>query len=396
MLPFSEYTTNENTGKFRLNASSLFLTYARCNVDKNVLLDAMNTFFKKYNPIFCVVSHELHEDGGDHLHAVICLGKEMNITVASFLQGLLPGFHPNIQKCKSKRNCVLYVLKDGDYVYSGDFSPLDYDALVKGKKSTQSSLICELINKKNASLNDIIDEYPGFSLLHMGHIKTMIAYRETRKIHANLLPWKKLEVFNYHNDKDKLIIEWLNSSIKVDRPPRSKQLWIFGETALGKSSIYDNLLKHLHCIFPSNDPKYWDGMDNDADIIIFDEYHACKTIGLMNSLCEGRQMTMCMKNGSLIKTRNIPVLILSNYSPEEAYKNSLFEKNWLPFLQRFQVIDLAGKRIDPFGFYHSVVETVIEPLLDQIIITEELDGIDDMDMSAIDLMSDINLEDLWD
>jgi len=44
------------------------LTYPRCDIPKELVLDYFLEIFKVYNVIEYVVAHELHKDGTDHLH----------------------------------------------------------------------------------------------------------------------------------------------------------------------------------------------------------------------------------------------------------------------------------------------------------------------------------------
>lgn len=360
MLPFSEYTS-ENSKKFRVNASSLFLTYARCDVKKEILLESLGAFFAKWIPKFILVSHEFHKDEGDHLHAVVVLTKELNFHRQDYLNSVLPGFHPHIQKCRNKSNCVNYTMKDGDFCHSGTFNPSDWSKAAKDKKSTVSTLITESILQDDSNLDQIIETYPGFALLHMKRITDMIAYREVKKIRRDLVPWVELPIHSFHNKYDIWIINWLNSAIKKTRPFRSKQLWVFGESSLGKSSMIDGLRKSLHCFFPSPDENFWDGISTTTDMIILDEFRGSKSVQVLNQLCEGRQMTLPIKGTSFNKDMNIPVMVLSNYPPHGCYEDSASRLDWNAFLNRWLVIDLNGNKIDPFSVYNIVQDVTTNP-----------------------------------
>ena len=59
----------------------------------------------------------------------------------------------------------------------------------------------------------------------------------------------------------------------------------------------------------------------------------------MNQFLDGQMLNMKRKGmTALLKKRNIPVIILSNYAPSAAYKNSSEEK-LAPFLRRLELVD---------------------------------------------------------
>jgi len=106
---------------YRLSAKSVFLTYPKCNAPKEDLLSFLVGLVPE--PEFVVVSHELHEDGSDHLHALLTFPKKVEKRNADtwFNFG---AFHPNIQSCRSTQKCYDYVIKDHDYVTHGDLYEL--------------------------------------------------------------------------------------------------------------------------------------------------------------------------------------------------------------------------------------------------------------------------------
>lgn len=61
----------EHVTQFDFHAKYVFLTYPRCEIPASDALHLLrNTCHLGWR--FAVVSHELHEDDGDHLHALIC------------------------------------------------------------------------------------------------------------------------------------------------------------------------------------------------------------------------------------------------------------------------------------------------------------------------------------
>lgn len=58
-------------GTFDFHAKTCFLTYPQCSYEPTQCLEHLRTLLGD-KPTYIVVAHELHEDGGDHLHALIC------------------------------------------------------------------------------------------------------------------------------------------------------------------------------------------------------------------------------------------------------------------------------------------------------------------------------------
>lgn len=91
---------------FRMNAKNYFLTYAQCEVDKEdmvaFLLDLEGDKIK-----WLVVAHELHEDGGDHLHVQVEYERPRNIRKQDHFDCM--GCHPNIQATRRIKDvCTFY------------------------------------------------------------------------------------------------------------------------------------------------------------------------------------------------------------------------------------------------------------------------------------------------
>lgn len=82
--------------KFRLNAQSLFMTYAQCDLAPEDLLSHLQGAILKraWKIVQYVIAREKHEDGNNHLHAFIKLDKKVNIGDPKIFDIL--GHHPNM------------------------------------------------------------------------------------------------------------------------------------------------------------------------------------------------------------------------------------------------------------------------------------------------------------
>lgn len=62
---------NPDPVTFDFHARNVYLTYPRCPWTTGDALDAIvSRLATRWS--FACISHELHQDGGDHLHGVIC------------------------------------------------------------------------------------------------------------------------------------------------------------------------------------------------------------------------------------------------------------------------------------------------------------------------------------
>jgi len=76
-------------------------------------------------------------------------------------------------------------------------------------------------------------------------------------------------------------------------------------------------------------------------LIIFDEFHG-KNIKftLLKQVLDGQVCRLPQRYFPLMKTRNIPVIMMSNYSPRDAFKN-LPDVAMDAFLRRLYVVDCS-------------------------------------------------------
>ena len=63
---------------FRVNAKALFLTYSRCPLSRQFVLDKLKSLH--FNLIYIRVAKELHSDGTPHLHCLLQFEQAISIT----------------------------------------------------------------------------------------------------------------------------------------------------------------------------------------------------------------------------------------------------------------------------------------------------------------------------
>lgn len=117
---------NHHGGGFRITGKQFAITYPRCEV----LRDRFDQEFKsrhagleEYHS-----AREDHKDGGKHIHVFVSYRGRKDVSSARYFDITIDGitYHPNIQKCKNRRDWIKYISKGDDSSLSGDceFNPL--------------------------------------------------------------------------------------------------------------------------------------------------------------------------------------------------------------------------------------------------------------------------------
>jgi len=112
---------------------------------------------------------------------------------------------------------------------------------------------------------------------------------------------------------------------------------------------------------------WWDAYADGAyDLIVLDEFHSQKTITQLNPILSGDPTPLSRRcSAPLTKRDNLPVIIMSNYIPEECFsKVAANAPNKLqPLLDRVKVIVAEGPiRIVPdVAPFHTEIPDIVVP-----------------------------------
>lgn len=145
------------------NCRHFFLTYPRCPLPANVLLDHLKGLSTPrgiaLSPTFIRVARELHEDGYPHLHALLCLPQSYRAS-ATFFD--LQGYHPNIQGARSINDVKTYLEKGGEFIDYGT-SP------VSAVKRTYGDLLSQA-TCKGEFWSLVLQNHPRDAVMNMDRI----------------------------------------------------------------------------------------------------------------------------------------------------------------------------------------------------------------------------------
>lgn len=343
------------SGDYRLQTRELFLTYPRADVEKEEFAAALREVLP--TAIWMKVAKETHQDGVPHLHVLVLLSTRLRARSARFADCL--GLHGNYAAVRSFPHAAEYLSKE-------DTSPLIWpatpvpDAVArlskrdragtspsrspsrKKKKPSASQQIAEKI-RAGESTKDLAKSTEGSLLGWMiMNLKKAKDYETELRSGIDLLPWPRIK--SSLTTQDSKILRWLGLQLDTQRPLKTKNLWLTGPANSGKTTFLETLAASIKTYKPCSNEKYWDGYDDSYDLIVFDEFDEkwWTTISEMNRVADGQVCRLPQKGvGAYWKRRNLPVIVASNYLPEDAWK-SVTELQRDTLYARFDVIELTN------------------------------------------------------
>jgi len=332
----------DTSTSFRLQGKRIFITFPQCSVSKE---EALKRIVENNSTSTCkvVVSEERHQDGNQHLHIFLERPKPFNVRAASSFD-FIGGKRGNYQKVRCFKACIRYITKEGNFVSH----KIDVPEIIKAyEESSQkkrkhvklgySQSIYQMLSN-GKSYNDVLQdkELGSFCVLHSNQVKR-VAQDFQQQLELKERKEKRPRFLHF-------ILNGMEYDMLQEMPFKSPQFWIYGPPNTGKSTFIRKLEESGLVGFEipvNNDFATWD--DDKYDFAYIDEFKGQLTIQFLNLFLQGSKMTLPGKYvaGGRIKNRNIPVFILSNYTPEEVYhKKSL--RDLEPLLCRLRIINLLS------------------------------------------------------
>lgn len=339
------YSPKKKAKRFRLHAKNLFLTYPKCQMTKEQILEGLLAFPKAIS--WAVIVQELHQDGTPHIHIALSFLKKEDITTPNDLD-MIGRKHGNYQGTRNVTAVIQYICKH-------DKQPLLHGDPPMGQKRERSQQVNKgdsvtkmLIEGKTRK--EIMDAYPGYYLLN--RMKILALEAELPILTKKPLQMTHQIVMSFGetaNDEEKVIYQWLADNLyNAQRPLKSPQLYIWGPPNFNKTSLYHRKLDFLR-IYHMPNSELFDCLysDDGYDLVVYDEFtkSRVRSGAFINQFSDGQHVTLRTKGGQVLKKKNIPMMILSNFSPAQCLDCSELPS----FLARFTVLELkAPLNLDNF------------------------------------------------
>lgn len=345
MSSSSSSSSSSTNVSFRLHGTNLFLTYPQCSILPTDAEDIVKRKLKNYE--WSIWGKELHEDGSPHLHAFIRLTKPCDLRTPTCLDIIGGGLvsHGNYQVARDPKACLDYVVKGGQVeCFNTTLDAARTMFTAAGRKRNATELIMEEL-QAGKDLTEVARDHPEhmtFIVLHSDRIEkffaqTLVAATKPKLTFVKAVPKCPDQPMPW----DLGICQWLNQNIGQHRAFSQKQLWVYGPTCHGKTSLLIRLGEMLRIYTVSKENFYDEYKDTLYDLIIFDEYHAEKTIQWMNSFCDGSVFPLAQKGKQTVKRVNHPIIVMSNLSMRQCYHKvdqSIFDTLY----RRFEEIALGA------------------------------------------------------
>ena len=337
---------------YRFQGIRAFLTYAQCPLAKEKAIELLEAKLKNVAEITgYVISEEKHENGDPHLHCMLKFNKALRTRDVRWadLTGEDYNYHPNIESVKHARKCIEYIIKDKNYIDNGDVCVED---ILKRKKKMCSQVAQLIDNGEDLEAVRALDS--GYFLANLAKVKDYHAYVSSID-NSTKLRWYTLDLEAYRNPQTRDIAEWLNMNLLKERNFKQRQLYIHGKPSLGKTSMCEELEKYFRIYYMPREDWYDDYDDTKYDLIVMDEFKGQRTVQFLNQFLQGSKMPLKRKGISgVLKRKNLPVIILSNYSPEQVYRNvdsmcikALETRLEVIEVTRFITLDVAHNHVTP-------------------------------------------------
>lgn len=292
---------------FKFNAVKVFLTYPKCPLTKEEVLESLQT---RYSLRFYTISEEKHADGSPHLHAVLVFSERVHRTDPRCFD--LGVYHPHIKNLKTQKDLEearRYTCKDNVFITNVT------EVVSKRTQLAQTLIEYGRIDKK------IIIENPDLLFLNYSSISSWLSY--VRKPVEVLPPTLKL-----------------------------RHLWFHGPSNCGKTHLLRIVRSYF--AFPAELPTNNDyrAINDHTDLLYLDEYKGDLSVQTLNRLCDGDTKLNTKGGSTLILYPK--VIICSNYSIRDCYRN-IEDHIYDSLLNRFEQYDLS---IKPYLLPPFIIEKV--------------------------------------
>ena len=340
------------------SSMSYLLTFPQWEGDESLeeLLENLHKFWNDRNKIvveaiICIEQHgaskkaakghQEGEDPGRHIHMCFKLDKKHCIKNPAFFDELV-GKHCNIQTCRDYKACQIYCNKDKNVITHN----VDIDAVVestKSKKGVKHETVARFVMEYPRTMEDVNRDFPGYMIQNKRKVSDYI--KLVKSFGRPLIPYLGIGNCIGLPPATIQVASWLNNNLPPkSRPFKQSQLWLWGPSNMGKTSLRTHLSQSFKPFNVCEEDKWWSGFDPSCEIAFFEEFNGHKTLSQMKSFIEGSEVPLAQKGEEpIVKDKNIPCIILSNMPPEEVYNKASTEHplSFQALITRLKVIHVT-------------------------------------------------------
>lgn len=304
----------------------------------------MDRFKAKYldNILQIVVSSEDHADDlGKHLHVSMVMKKKVQFTHKVLDD--IGGKHGDYKTMKGRvEQAVKYTIKDGVYVSEG-FNPT-IEAWLETKfkkKNPKENEIVDLIKAGN-NIEDLLEgDHRGYIAFRLRATKEIISTLSDIRESKIELPYTMTDNMSPEmNDKSEQLWQGLYDQLTMGRRHRDKHFYIFTETGVGKTVFLSQLAKRIKIFQMANGRPLEGYEDGKYHAMVFEEFGpGSSKLTLINNITGGgRLVDGSTRYNKTVKTDEIPIIIMTNYAPQDIYPNCVGGLAYDAFLTRFHLL----------------------------------------------------------
>lgn len=281
--------------KFRIDGKAFFLTYPQCPLDRDVVLEELRKRLVGHVIDSYCIAREQHEDGADHIHALIVLDKRKNVHSPSYFD--IGSHHGNYQTARNR-------VKVFDYLTKSDPTPLTNMSAesLKIKNSNRAQIGKRILEGED--LKDIVEEYPNLLFGYKRLKEDLVAFKNDQKVYVDLPfflpnPWGFL--------------------MSGDQSVKKRHWWIYSDMPnRGKTTFARHLAKEYGAYVKSADFSYWNVTGKESLIVLDDYNTAGMRFNALNQLCDGFMEARVFMGGN-VRIEPTLVIVLSNVKIVDLY-----------------------------------------------------------------------------
>jgi len=336
--------------KFRISATSLFLTYPEekdyTSIKEDDIKDKLTEELDSYEIKTLIIARETSdsENPYNHFHVFVKTEKKMNITSQDRLD--IKGIHGNYQAAKNHKNATNYLLKQGDVTGFG----FDQHKIITEQLKDPFDIFCYRCKYQGKNPRELMNKILDSEKYNTEFFNIEKDYWKRINIYENYIlkntknKKKPLNQMYIRQDIALGLMNWIDES--DNNSWTSKTLYLWGESGCGKSSLARSITKDEALIVRDlNQLKNYRPKTHNS--IIFDD------VCLKNrdreeiiSLLEGdTSRVVNVKFGTVSINPGVTVIFISNYNPIRTLCENVEDKAILRRIHTIEVKTYCEKHI---------------------------------------------------